>query len=68
MKPTDKKRMFAEQRNLMRLFSGSKSKSPEWADCVRPLKAPTKSKAKDKPKMKKALSSKAKSSKKSTRS
>ena len=68
MKPTDKKRMFAEQRKLMRLFSGSKSKSPAWADCVKPLKAPTKSKAKDKPKMKKALSSKAKSLKKSTRS
>lgn len=41
MKPAEKKLMFAEQRKLLRVFSGSKTKKPDWTDCLTP-KAVTK--------------------------
>lgn len=40
MKPTEKKRMFSEQRKLMRFFSGGKSKEPAWTQCIKPNKSP----------------------------
>jgi probable rRNA maturation factor len=36
MKLAEKKRMFAEQTKLMRLFSGKKSKPPMWQGCIVP--------------------------------
>ncbi len=42
MKAAEKKRMFAEQNKLMRVFSGSKTKAAAWAGCAVP--APKKSK------------------------
>lgn len=38
MKPADKKRMFAEQTKLMRLFAGTKTKDPMWLNCIKPIK------------------------------
>ena len=46
MKPAEKKRMFAEQAKLMRIFGGGKSKAPLWDDCVIPVKKTIKQKAK----------------------
>lgn len=34
-KEAQKKRMFAEQRKLMRIFSGTKMKNPAWDGCVK---------------------------------
>ncbi len=34
MKPAEKKRMFAEQRKLMRLFSATKTRPAAWKGCI----------------------------------
>jgi probable rRNA maturation factor len=34
MKATEKRRMFTEQKKLMRIFSGGRSKNPVWHGCV----------------------------------
>jgi probable rRNA maturation factor len=40
MKTSEKKRMFTEQRKLMRFFSGGKSKEPAWKYCITSNKPP----------------------------
>jgi probable rRNA maturation factor len=35
MKPLEKKRMFLEQRKLMRIFAPTKSRPAAWTDCVK---------------------------------
>ncbi len=48
MKPQEKKRMFAEQTKLMRIFAGGKGKRPLWHGCIDPVntRASTKTKIK----------------------
>jgi probable rRNA maturation factor len=49
MKTPEKKRMFTEQRKLMRFFSGGKSQEPAWKYCIKSSKSPhTAKKAKTK--------------------
>ena len=43
-KAGEKKRMFAEQKKLMRIFVGNKTKKPAWDGCIKPV-APVKKKA-----------------------
>lgn len=40
MKTPEKKRMFTEQRKLMRFFSGGKSKEAAWKYCIKSNKSP----------------------------
>lgn len=52
MKPKEKKRMFAEQAKLMRLFAGGRGKKPMWYDCIKPLSSKSNGAAGKKPKQK----------------
>jgi len=38
MKAREKIRMFTEQKKLMRIFAGGKSRKPQWNDCIRQVK------------------------------
>lgn len=42
MKPSEKRRMFAEQKKLMRIFSGGRSGKPTWSGCIRRYKSAVK--------------------------
>jgi probable rRNA maturation factor len=42
MKAAEKKRMFAEQAKLMRVFGGSKSKAAAWTGCAAPTRRKSK--------------------------
>ena len=56
MKTPEKKRMFTEQRKLMRFFSGGKSKEPAWKYCIKSNKSPhTRKKTKTKANSPKAI-------------
>jgi len=46
MKPVEKRRMFAEQKKLMRLFAGGRSDKPAWDGCIRRMRASDQRKAK----------------------
>ena len=54
MKTPEKKRMFTEQRKLMRFFSGGKLKEPVWKYCIKSNKPPHTAKKKTKANIAKA--------------
>lgn len=42
MKPAEKRRMFTEQKKLMRILSGGRSGKPTWSGCIRRYKSAVK--------------------------
>jgi len=46
MKPGEKRRMFAEQKKLMRIFAGGRSSKPQWDGCIRRMRSSDQKKAK----------------------
>jgi probable rRNA maturation factor len=46
MKPGEKRRMFAEQKKLMRIFAGGRSSKPQWDGCIRRMRSSDQRKAK----------------------